>query len=169
MDAHFLSEAVKSEQHQNISVIIDLFKRLAPDDNNEIAARIRTLENLHRPSKNPIEQYADEFTFQIPEHTFDDMTARLQNTPLQQYVHYRDIHNILYENTNAPCFNMPDPVQVAEAARNRHILEHPEGAPELRQQTYDDALRAQQRVNTAALAEPPVWQLLQRQGPNDIR
>jgi hypothetical protein len=169
MDAHFLSEAVKSEQNQNISVIIDLFKRLAPNDNNEIADRIRTLENLHRPSKNPIEQYADEFIFQIPEHTFDDMTARLQNTPLQQYVHYRDVHNILYENTNVPCFNMPDPVQVAEAARNRHILEHPEGAPELRQQTYDDALRAQQRVNTAALAEPPVWQLLQRQGPNDIR
>jgi hypothetical protein len=169
MDAHFLSEAVKSEQNQNISVIIDLFKRLAPDGNNEIADRIRILENLHRPSKNPIEQYADEFTFQIPAHTFDDMTARLQNTQLQQYVHYRDVHNILYENTNNQCFNMPDAQQVADAARTRYILEHPENPPELRQTAFDDALRAQQRINTTALAEPPVWQLLQRQGPNDIR
>ena len=162
MDAHFLAQSAKAETTANIKAVINLLSQLQPDGDAAFAQQITTLQNNLRPQRNPAEQYAEAFTFVVPEQTFDQTVARLRGTPLTPYLHYREINGIMYANTNNEPFNMPDPTIIGQQ-RRADLLANAEQppTPEALQQAYDNAYRQQAHLNTVAAAQQPNWVKIQ--------
>ena len=169
MDAHFLSEAVKDNLSDSLNEMIALFRTLQPANNQPYTAALDRLVASQAPPRNQIDTAAEEFTFVIPEHTYQTMIARLRDTALREGVHYKDVHNNTFMNTNMNCFQTTPPALAGTRARTALITATPNATQEQRQAEHDRASAEQQTFNDAAALQPPVWEIMQRQGNNDIR
>ena len=75
MDAHFLSEAVKDNISDSVNEMIRLFQTLAPANNQIYTDALDRLVAAQAPQRNQIDAAAEEFTFAIPQHTYETMIA----------------------------------------------------------------------------------------------
>ena len=169
MDAHFLSEAVKDNLTDSLNEMITLFRAIRPINNEPYTQALDRLIASQAPPRNQIDTAAEEFTFDIPEHTYETMIARLRDTALREGVHYKDVHNNTFMNTNMNCFQTTPPALAGTRARTALITATPNATQEQRQAEHDRASAEQQTFNDAAALQPPVWEIMQRQGNNDIR
>ena len=121
MDAHFLSEAVKDNLSDSLNEMIALFRTLQPANNQPYTAALDRLVASQAPPRNQIDTAAEEFTFVIPEHTYQTMIARLTDTALREGIHYKEVHNNTFMNTNINCFQtIPPALAGARATVEQH-------------------------------------------------
>jgi len=170
MDAHFLTQNVKTDLHDSFKLVLELLKKTNLDQ-NDIATKtlLEQLEKTHKPNTNPLEELAETFTFITPTYDFDFMLRRLEGTPLQANIHFREHHGITYMNLNVNCYRMVDPEIRAEEAKRALLLRHPQSTNEEITDAQDVARTTALRFNHDALAETPNWTILQRNGGNDVR
>ena len=169
MDAHFLSEAVKDNISDSVNEMINLFRTLAPANNQIYTDALDRLVAAQAPQRNQIDAAAEEFTFAIPQHTYETMIARLDHTPLREGTHYKEVNHNTFINTNLNCFLTAAPQFLATRARTQFLAAHPAATVEQQQAEYDRVLALRTTFNETTALEAPVWEIMQRQGNNDIR
>ena len=174
MDAHFLSEAVKDNLTDSLNEMIALFRTLQPANNQPYTQALDRLIASQAPPRNQIDTAAEEFTFDIPEHTYETMIARLRDTALHEGIHFKEVHNNTFMNTNINCFQTIPPPLAGTRARtalysNPQCYLHKNKDKQNMNKQNMTASAEQKTFNEAASLQPPVWEIMQRQGNNDIR
>ena len=109
------------------------------------------------------------FAFQIPEFSIQDIAARPNYRPMTYNTHWKEENGRVFYNEALLTAAYEDENVVAARAREEAANRpNPPNAEEL-ERTYQRALNQQATINAVACRIPPVWTLIQRKDLNDTR
>ena len=127
--------------------------------------RIRELTNREQGLAQPARDIRN-FTFQIPEHSLEEIFRQEHYTEPKVMKHYRIESGTAYYNANLDCFAHANPEDVAFRARVAAQAAG-ENNPQALDTVYNNAKIAQLDANQQASAAIPDWVVCQRRDPNN--
>jgi hypothetical protein len=171
MDPEFLKTQIEDSLRENISTLIELLRDVnvnIPDD-NVVLQRLLNLQGPLAPEQDLIEQ----FTFEIPELTYNQFIAILGAMKPERGSHILDKNGVLYFNNNNNSYVTITP-EMAYASRRRQLYQEARDAGNEPNAEFIHAqsIRAQENqaaINNDKLIGIPEWRLLERELPNDVR
>jgi hypothetical protein len=171
MDSHFLSNDIKSELKQSLSVISDIFQQLKLVDaaNPGSIKAFDSLQALIGNTAPSIQSEIEQFKFEEPAQSFQEFLVELGPRKIQYGLHLIDRAGVTYRNTNTESYDIKDPIAEGQAARAVYSASHPQ-APEadlIRQ--YDLAYYQAELHNKNTSQKSPTWKILKRDSTNECR
>jgi hypothetical protein len=163
MDPEFFRADFERSLQTNITTIVDLLRDVDVNipDNNAVLQKLLNLQSTVLAEKDAIE----EFTFKIPDLTYDDFIKQLGAMKPEVGTHIKEKDGNFYFNNNENSYVTITPA-MAYALRRRELLmvPRPPGQPpppeeELHEQAQE-AYVAQEKINGQKLLGIPEWRLL---------
>ena len=166
----FAQQVQRIENNDKVKEIVEAL-RLIPIADNDVKTQINaSLEKILTPAAHKIpetQKKITEFEFTEPEFSYHDIAERQKYRPMKHGIHYLDEDSTLYYNSAIEASAWEDENVVATTARD--AAQAAGNTPAAIQTAYDNALRAQQGINTRIFAQPPRWVLIKRKALNDTR
>jgi len=166
----FAQQVQRIENNDKVKEIVEAL-RLIPIADNDVKTQINaSLEKILTPAAHKIpetQKKITEFEFTEPEFSYHDIAERQKYRPMKHGIHYLDEDSTLYYNSAIEASAWEDENVVATTARD--AAQAAAETPAAIQTAYDNALRAQQGINTRIFAQPPRWVLIKRKALNDTR
>jgi len=166
----FAQQVQRIENNDKVKEIVEAL-RLIPIADNDVKTQINaSLEKILTPAAHKIpetQKKITEFEFTEPEFSYHDIAERQKYRPMKHGIHYLDEDSTLYYNSAIETSAWEDENVVATTARD--AAQAAGNTPAAIQTAYDNALRAQQGINTRIFAQPPRWVLIKRKALNDTR
>jgi hypothetical protein len=171
MDSHFLSNDIKSELKQSLSVISDIFQQLKLVDaaNPGTVKAFDSLQALIGNTAPSIQSEIEQFQFNEPEQSFQDFLVELGPKKIQYGLHLIDRAGVTYRNTNTESYDLKDPITEGQAARALYCAAHPQSTEAEQTRQYDMAYFQAELHNKNASQKSPVWKILKRDSTNECR
>ena len=129
------------------------------------------LRNIKKKDEDVI---TSDFTINIPEHSLDEWIAKLRAERLQPIanVHYKELKDCLYKNTNAASYT-EDEHNAGLAAKDAYFAGVGENEENWDQEkankAFERGCKNARARNVEARKQPQNWVLLKRAGLNDSR
>ena len=144
----------------------------------EIAAKAELDSNLEKwqalGEKKEETVITSDFTLNIPKHSLEDWIAKLraENVKPLVNVHYKEVKDCLYKNTNAASYT-EDKHEAGLAAKDVYFSGIGTNEDNWEQdkvnKAYERGSKSARERNTTARCQPQNWVLLKRVGLNDSR
>ena len=145
-----------------------LVRQILQGNDAEALQIVERLENRTQGIAPPV-QAIQNFTFQVPENSLEEIFTREHYTRAKHMLHYRCENGKNYYNANIACLIWDDPDRVGFRAREQHRVANLQADNNELQRIYNEAKMAQHERNAAAERQPPQWVLCQRTENNDTR
>jgi hypothetical protein len=155
--ANVILDAVKRDPDATLKAIIAKWK-----DN----ADMRELAELAETELPRQEQKEEEIRLQMPAHTLASWKEELARTGAvpTPNVHFKEEKGCLFMNDRADSWTVDE----TDSGYREQDL-HPNAAPEMRREHFDNGVRAARTANNLARQRPQNWTPLAREDENDVR
>ena len=114
----------------------------------------------------------ENFQFVVPQQTFQDLVTELGTVHPKLGLHYTERNGVLHRNSHPASYNSQDPDLAGWPARDLMVAQAPAQNPPTEAALtteYDRARNHQAGVNRTVARTAPIWTLLQKDSPNDVR
>jgi len=140
-----------------------------PDRREHFDGIIGRLQENTEPDIPAAQQEINNFTFEIPQFSINDIAARPNYRPMTYNTHWKEENGRVFYNEALLTAAYEDETVVA--TRAREVAANQPNAPnaEELERIYQRALNQQATINATACRVPPVWTLIQRKDLNDTR
>jgi hypothetical protein len=171
MENTFFRTEVKTDFKDSLVSVIEVLEILAvtPEQRAVLAPVKVKLEEKFGISSTTEQQQIQQFAFKVPESTFATLVTDLGAVRPKIGLHFINHNGLLKRNMTPASYDIRNPEERAQRVRDDLFVANNEAADAVLLAAYNNELVTSRNHNRAAEQIVPVFALMQREEPNDVR